>query len=78
MNRREFLSFVNPFRAIQKMTTPASPLSEAQRNDLFLRAMALGIDPATLDPDQLLELVGEKDEREKTQERPSPVAEKGT
>ncbi|ACS78425.1 hypothetical protein [Maridesulfovibrio salexigens] len=63
MNRREFFSrFVSPKRqgdakkeSVQEQEkTKKTPLTE---KELFLRAMAQGIDPATVTPGQLEELV---------------------
>lgn len=60
MNRREFFARMNPFRAVQE--GGASPAAEAaaSQNALFLLAMERGIDPATVDPERLPELLGLK------------------
>lgn len=60
MNRREFFSRINPFR--EEASGATAPLSAADRNELFLQAMSQGIDPATVDPDQLSRLLGLKEE----------------
>ena len=63
MKRREFFSRLIPGKSHkknvsetvhQKESLPKAPMSE---NERFLRAMALGIDPATVTPGQLEELV---------------------
>ena len=65
MKRREFFSrFIpgkSPKKSVsetvhQKEPLPKHPISE---NERFLRAMALGIDPATVAPGQLEKLVSE-------------------
>lgn len=58
MNRREFLNPGTLFRACRQEANPPFPGSAAKRNDLFLLAMAHGIDPATINPEQLPELLG--------------------
>ena len=65
MKRREFFSRLIPGKSQkenvsetvqQKESLPKTPMSE---NEQFLRAMALGIDPATITPGQLEKLVSE-------------------
>lgn len=65
MKRREFFSRLIPGKSQkknvpetvhQKELLPKAPMSE---NERFLRAMELGIDPATITPGQLEELVSE-------------------
>lgn len=65
MKRREFFSRLIPGKnqkkdaqktIQQKESLPKAPMSE---NERFLRAMELGIDPATITPGQLEELVSE-------------------
>ncbi|MGE4528476.1 MAG: hypothetical protein AB7D00_08935 [Rhodospirillaceae bacterium] len=58
MNRRDFFTRMNPFRAdAPKGGRDAG--SERERTDaLFRLAMARGIDPATVDPERLPELLG--------------------
>jgi hypothetical protein len=62
MNRRDFFSRINPFRvdARQGEKTALTERKEAVINDLFRLAMARGIDPATVDPERLPELLGLK------------------
>ena len=63
MNRREFFSrFVSPKRQNEKREESVQEREEDKKTpltekELFLRAMAQGIDPATVTPGQLEELV---------------------
>ncbi|WP_421899432.1 hypothetical protein [Maridesulfovibrio sp.] len=65
MNRREFFSrFVSPKRqnekrdeSVQEQEQEEDKKTPLTENELFLRAMAQGIDPATVTPGQLEELV---------------------
>ena len=64
MNRRDFLRCFNPFCESGSSTASADPeLDRATRDDLFRLAMAQGVDPATLNPEQLVELLRQKAER---------------
>ena len=60
MNRREFLTRNNPLRSDLPERDTAPLLTASSRNELFMLAMAQGIDPATLDPERLPELLGLK------------------
>ncbi|SNR74418.1 hypothetical protein SAMN04488503_0984 [Humidesulfovibrio mexicanus] len=63
MNRREFFCRFVPFlgQAVDAEKTSSRPEHPARirltENERFLRAMAMGIDPATMTPGQLKELV---------------------
>lgn len=56
-NRRRFL---NPAAWLDACRPEANEFARtnADRNDLFLRAMAKGIDPATINPERLPEILG--------------------
>ena len=65
MKRREFFSRFIPGKG-QKDTQPENnhdrqepPKAPLTENERFLRAMALGIDPATVTPGQLDKLISE-------------------
>jgi len=63
MKRREFFAQLNPFRAERFQGLEGEPRQTASASqdpdaDLFLLAMAKGIDPATVDAALLPELVG--------------------
>jgi len=63
MNRREFFTRSNPLRSVRSdlaERATAHELTAFDRNELFTRAMAQGIDPATVDPERLPELLGLK------------------
>lgn len=60
MNRREFFARNNPLRTDLGDRATAHELTAIDRNELFMRAMAQGIDPATVDPERLSELLGLK------------------
>jgi hypothetical protein len=60
MNRREFFARFNPFRADLDQSPAPGTKSPSGRNELFRLAMARGIDPATVDPERLPELLGLK------------------
>jgi hypothetical protein len=60
MNRREFFARSNPLRSGWGELATAHQLTASDRNKLFLLAMAQGIDPATVDPERLPELLGLK------------------
>ena len=60
MNRREFFARSNPLRAGSGERATAPELTVLDRNELFIQAMAQGIDPATVDPERLPELLGLK------------------
>jgi hypothetical protein len=60
MNRREFFARSNPLRADSGARATAHELTAFDRNELFMRAMAQGIDPATVDHERLPELLGVK------------------
>ena len=60
MNRREFFTRNNPLRRDLGELATAHPLTASDRNELFMLAMAQGIDPATVDPERLPELLGLK------------------
>ncbi len=62
MNRREFFARFNPFRAALRLGEQTAPTgrNQADMNELFRLAMAQGIDPATVDPERLPELLGLK------------------
>ncbi|MFW5500973.1 MULTISPECIES: hypothetical protein [unclassified Maridesulfovibrio] len=63
MNRREFFSrFVSPKRQRDRQKGPVQEHEKSEKTpltekELFLLAMAKGIDPATVTPGQLEELV---------------------
>ncbi len=60
MNRREFFTWSNPLRTdLGERATPHE-LTASERNELFVLAMAQGIDPATVDPERLPDLLGSK------------------
>lgn len=65
MKRREFFSRFIPRKSQQEKATENVQNSESPKkapmteNELFLRAMAMGIDPATVTPGQLEKLVSE-------------------
>lgn len=59
MKRRNFFNILNPF---QRIGTPdsgaeAEDVAGRTRDELFLLAMAQGIDPATVDPARLSDIV---------------------
>lgn len=60
MNRREFFARSNPLRADSRESSARYELTVSDRNELFMLAMAKGIDPATVDPERLPELLGLK------------------
>ncbi len=62
MNRREFFTRINPFQGDAPTGNDATITERkaAVQNDLFRLAMARGIDPATVDPERLPELLGLK------------------
>ena len=60
MNRREFFARLNPLGPGRNPRGEALSRAEINRNELFRLAMAKGIDPATVDPDRLWELVSLK------------------
>ena len=60
MNRREFFARSNPLRRDLSARASAHQLTAFDRNELFMLAMAQGIDPATVDPERLPELLGLK------------------
>lgn len=57
MNRREFFARSNPLRTDLWERTTTHELTASDRNELFMRAMAQGIDPATVDIKRLPELL---------------------
>ncbi|TIH15934.1 hypothetical protein D0S45_10165 [Marinifilum sp. JC120] len=63
MNRREFFGrFISPKAQSEEQQKPVQKQEERKKtplteNELFLLAMAKGIDPATVTPGQLEELV---------------------
>ena len=60
MNRGEFFAKSNPLRTDLGERATAHELTAIDRNDLFTQAMVQGIDPATVDPERLPELIGLK------------------
>ena len=58
MNRREFFARSNPLRTESSERATAHELTALDINELFMHAMAQGIDPATVDPERLPELLG--------------------
>lgn len=56
MNRRQLLAALNPFRAV--VPQAGGQTAQEARDALFRRAMAQGIDPATVDPERLEALLG--------------------
>ena len=60
MNRREFFARSNPLRNDLRERATRHELTASDRNELFMLAMAQGIDPATVDPERLPELLGLK------------------
>lgn len=59
MNRRDLLARLNPLRAVARTQTQEAGKTRRETQDaLFRLAMARGIDPATVDPEQLAELLG--------------------
>ena len=60
MNRREFFARSNPLRNDPREGSARHELTASDRNELFMLAMAQGIDPATVDSEQLPELLGLK------------------
>ena len=62
MNRREFFTWINPFQGDAPTGNDAAMTERkaAVQNDLFRLAMARNIDPATVDPKRLPELLGLK------------------
>lgn len=60
MNRREFFSRSNPLRNDLRERATPHELTAIDRNELFMLTMAQGIDPATVDSEQLPELLGLK------------------
>ena len=58
MNRREFFARSNPLRNDPRAGSARHELTASDRNELFMLAMAQGIDPATVDPERLPELLG--------------------
>ncbi|WFS63083.1 hypothetical protein LF599_02680 [Pseudodesulfovibrio thermohalotolerans] len=67
MRRREFFSRLIPFgdqareHAPQATSRPEEVTAPPTEKELFLRAMAMGIDPATLTPGQLETLISESE-----------------
>jgi hypothetical protein len=68
MNRREFFSGSVLRRTDSEERTAPQELTAPNRNELFLLAMARGIDPATVDAERLPELLGLTAEATKTQD----------
>ena len=60
MNRREFFARSNPLRNDLRGRDTPHELTASGRNELFMLAMARGIDPATVAPERLSELLGQK------------------
>ncbi len=58
MTRREFFAWLNPFRDIPEEDQKTPNRTATETKELFLLAMAQGIDPATVDPDRLPEILG--------------------
>lgn len=63
MTRREFFRRLFPSRdsAPSSETVAAGPPGEACQRELFMEAMRLGIDPATVDPGRLRRLLARGD-----------------
>ncbi len=59
MNRREFLSLFNPIKIAEKMETHVAAHNPPDRSALFRQAMALGIDPANLTTEDLIQIINE-------------------
>jgi len=58
MNRRGFFARSNPLWRDSREGATAPQLKASNRNELFMLAMAQGIDPATVAPERLPELLG--------------------
>lgn len=58
MNRRRFLNPAAWLDACRPEANEFFARTNADRNELFLRAMAQGIDPATINPERLPEILG--------------------
>lgn len=75
MNRREFFCRLVPFLGQTKDAEKTSGQPERPvrirltENERFLRAMAMGIDPATMTPGQLKELVPDPEPQTPPQKR---------
>jgi len=69
MNRRDFFTRINPLREGAPKGGRVAATERECKNALFRLAMARGIDPATVDPERLPELLGLNAGTLKTTER---------